>query len=276
MTFTESTLFRDCALSGKKAGNKEVTAETYQAVWKALQAWVESQFLIKKGCHITGMCSLTWRRSGSSKEGLLRPAFVPVEAFIKSNNIQWRGLCPAPNELVSCEDINFAKIAIRFSQDLNKDMVFTCSRHMFSKIGSAIATGTDVKIDFKVGTLFGKDRKIDFAFSSEFSRARCTPSQDMGDASATIAPQTSPSMPPGRGAVPAEATTKVDTMAVTARLTGAPAPLSFREVKERKASARQQKACLPGMCTCQVSTRRRRYVHLPGKHSPVQVCAPAR
>ncbi|KAK3276623.1 hypothetical protein CYMTET_15319, partial [Cymbomonas tetramitiformis] len=76
--------------------------------------------------------------------------------------------------------------------------------------------------------------------------ARCTPSQDMGDASATIAPQTSPSMPPGRGAVPAEATTKVDTMAVTARLTGAPAPLSFREVKERKASARQQKACLPG------------------------------
>jgi len=148
-----------------------VTEETYFQVLAAIHKWIASQFTIRKGACVSGMCTLTWRKvTKLNNEAVLRPVFIPMESFIKAHNLQWREIAPTPEEVVKAEDINFAKIAIRFSENLNKDTVFTCTRHLQSQIGKALASGTEVAISLGVGCLFAKDRKLDFAFTAEVSR----------------------------------------------------------------------------------------------------------
>eukprot|EP00959_Pyramimonas_sp_CCMP1952_P164395 3436775-Pyramimonas_sp.AAC.2 len=169
MTYTEKDLFRDAAAFGRRSGNKETTELVYQDVWKAVLKWIQSQFTIRKGACLSGMCTLTFTKTTKlSQERILRPMFVPVDSFVKANNLQWRGLTQGDN--IKSEDINFAKIAIRFSGTLNKDTTFTCTRHMFAQIGKVLSTGTEVDINFGVGSLVARDRKVDFQFASEWAR----------------------------------------------------------------------------------------------------------
>ena len=54
--------------------------------------------------------------------------------------------------MCSCEDINFAKLAIRYSQNLNKDTVFHCVRAALSRAGAEMAKGGEVNAGERDGT----------------------------------------------------------------------------------------------------------------------------
>jgi hypothetical protein len=44
------------------------------------------------------------------------------------------------------EEVNFHKIAMRYSQTLTKDAVFSCLKGIISRIGKAMMTGQHVKV----------------------------------------------------------------------------------------------------------------------------------
>mmetsp|Transcript_9453 Transcript_9453/g.25654 ORF Transcript_9453/g.25654 Transcript_9453/m.25654 type:complete len:138 (+) Transcript_9453:330-743(+) len=102
-----------------------------------------------------------WRvesEKGDSK--LLRPIFILSESFGKSHNLRYKKGTPKLPGLVGCEDINYAKLAIRFTSTLSKDNVYTAMRDLVQKLGSTIADGRDVRVDFRVGRLVAKDKRV--------------------------------------------------------------------------------------------------------------------
>uniref|UniRef100_A0A7S3GMD0 CCDC81 HU domain-containing protein n=2 Tax=Palpitomonas bilix TaxID=652834 RepID=A0A7S3GMD0_9EUKA len=112
-----------------------------------------------------------WRvesEKGDSK--LLRPIFILSESFGKSHNLRYKKGTPKLPGLVGCEDINYAKLAIRFTSTLSKDNVYTAMRDLVQKLGSTIADGRDVRVDFRVGRLVAKDKRVDFLFDPEFQK----------------------------------------------------------------------------------------------------------
>jgi nucleoid DNA-binding protein len=62
------------------------------------------------------------------------------------------------------EEINFHKIAMRYSNTLTKDVVFSCLREIFTRIGKAMMTGKHVQIFCGVGDFVSRDRKAEFIF----------------------------------------------------------------------------------------------------------------
>ena len=64
------------------------------------------------------------------------------------------------------EDINFSKIAIKYSNVLSKDMVQTCLKHLLSEIGNKLASGCTISIDFGFGKLKAKARTVSFVFGA--------------------------------------------------------------------------------------------------------------
>jgi hypothetical protein len=99
------------------------------------------------------------------------------------------------------EEINFSKIAYRYSQCLSKDIVFVLTRRFFTRLGHAIAEGQKVSVDIGVGTIVASERKLNFFFKSDFSRrvvhksGRALICDDAG-ACALQPPPTPPSTPP--------------------------------------------------------------------------------
>ena len=59
------------------------------------------------------------------------------------------------------------KIIIRFAKTITKDHVFSAMRDIVQSIGVVLADGRPVDLQFSVGNLVGKDRKIKFVFIPE-------------------------------------------------------------------------------------------------------------
>ncbi len=95
-----------------------------------------------------------------------RPAFVLSPAFKRQYQLpKKKGLLPPT--LAPAETINFHKLAIRYSESLTKDMMFTNFRDLVRKIGEVVGSGKRVKIEFAVGVLTAKDRKTRFDFDAD-------------------------------------------------------------------------------------------------------------
>ena len=65
------------------------------------------------------------------------------------------------------EEINYTRLAIKFSESLTKDLIFSGSRDMISHIGRACGARDKVCIDFSFGKLVCKRRKLKFKFAAE-------------------------------------------------------------------------------------------------------------
>lgn len=62
--------------------------------------------------------------------------------------------------MVGCEDVNYAKLAIRFTANLTKDNVFSALRDLVQRLGAAISEGKDVRVDFRVGRLVARGKNV--------------------------------------------------------------------------------------------------------------------
>ena len=63
------------------------------------------------------------------------------------------------------EEINHSKLAIKFTNNLTKDMVFCSLRDIIRKIGDFVARGYEFTIPFTFGLLMVKERRVRFEFS---------------------------------------------------------------------------------------------------------------
>lgn len=56
-------------------------------------------------------------------------------------------------------------LAIKFSNSLTKDMVFSGLRDTIKKIGEFVDRGYEIEIPFTFGTLTAKERRVKFEFN---------------------------------------------------------------------------------------------------------------
>jgi len=146
-------------------------------VWESYNSWALDVMLKKKGADAPTFGSLTFeffanknQDSGDSDNYQMRckPVFILSETFKRQYQLpkQKNGSNLTPT-LSSSETINFHKLALRYSKELTKDMIFTGFRDIVRKIGELIGSGKQVKLAFGVGVLTSKDRVADFLFNAD-------------------------------------------------------------------------------------------------------------
>lgn len=78
-----------------------------------------------------------------------------------------------PN-LAKSEEINYSKLAIKFSKTLTKDMIFSGLRDILHKIGDYVDRSYEFEIEFAFGLLLSKERRVRFDFNFlRLTQVRC-------------------------------------------------------------------------------------------------------
>jgi len=169
-----------CALPAKRRLKGNITSgEAFDQLWHALNRWMKELLEEGRGVNVHNFARFSWQTHkpyiGEKGKGRyakqLRPSFELADSFVRQHNILLKAQkTPMPLETAPCEDINFTKLAIRFTDNLSKDAMFSGMRDVLRILGRAIGatqTQTKVAIDFDVGTLFAKQRKVWFVFDRE-------------------------------------------------------------------------------------------------------------
>ncbi|RHY14919.1 hypothetical protein DYB34_008977 [Aphanomyces astaci] len=145
-----------CAAEKKK--------ETLEEVWAALNAWIEARYNEGKGVNVAPFCKISWETVTISRNTRkLRPIFILHETYAKTYGLHYKKRITAP-DIAALEDINFTKIAIKFSKNLNKDTVFCGVRDLLHKIGEIASTGAQMSIDMALGKIVAKNRTVHMLF----------------------------------------------------------------------------------------------------------------
>jgi hypothetical protein len=176
MTFGVEELILDASRVKGKDGNPQPGLErNCRDVWAALCRWIVESIEKGKGVSIPYFLRLSWRL----EEGIdtfpksYKPVWSFSENFMHAHKLLLHKHAARHVEdsfWSKMEEINFSKIAYRYSQCLSKDIVFVLTRRFFTRLGHAIAEGQKVSLDVGVGTLVASDRKLNFFFKSDFSR----------------------------------------------------------------------------------------------------------
>jgi hypothetical protein len=113
--------------------------------------------------------TFTWelKPDESTGEILCRPIFMINESFAKDFRVKRQKVSYFPN-LAPNEEVNFSKLAIKFTRSLTKDMVFSSVRDIMRKIGEFISRDYQLEVPFSFGALIIKNRRIKFVF--DYSR----------------------------------------------------------------------------------------------------------
>lgn len=68
-------------------------------------------------------------------------------------------------QVTRTEEVNYSMLAIKYSNTLTKDMVFSGIRDIIKKIGDFVYRSYDMEIQFSFGVLKSKERRIKFEFN---------------------------------------------------------------------------------------------------------------
>merc|ERR1719181_304333 len=100
-----------------------------------------------KGVHIPMFAKITWEFSDDDTGGVkVRPVFTLTEDFCRSHKLPYKKPTDAEaaahaESRAACSELNLSALALRHSQTLTKDMVFTNLRDIFRKLGELVARG---------------------------------------------------------------------------------------------------------------------------------------
>ncbi|OQR90854.1 hypothetical protein ACHHYP_05171 [Achlya hypogyna] len=163
--YTLRNLLQDC--SGKMTRTScaaDKKKETLEEVWLALNAWVEARYNDGKGVHIAPFGKISWETITIGRNTRkVRPIFLLNDTFGKTYGLQYKKRLTVPI-IAAIEDINFTKLAIKFSKNLTKDTVFCGVRDLLHKIGEIAATGAQMTIEMTIGKIVAKNRAIHMLF----------------------------------------------------------------------------------------------------------------
>jgi len=180
--YTLGSLCEDVAnkRGGVKGASDGVTAHDFSEVWTAMARYATACMEQKRGLHLQPLCKLGWlvepARVGSNAAPKYRPHFQLTEQFCRSSAMTQAAaqkLCKPPaGELCPFEDFNFSKAAIKFSNQMTKDQVFSGTKALVQRLAEVVADGRDVQILFgDLGTLVCRgDREPHFTFAPEVYR----------------------------------------------------------------------------------------------------------
>lgn len=132
--------------------------------WKALNAWILSRFEIGRGVVILNFGKISWESNTDIKNVVMRrPTFLISESFSKTHGLPFKRKLKALS-LAPMEDINFTKLAIKYSNSMTKDVVFCAVRDIIARLGIVIGAGKMVNIQMSIGRLIAKDRVVTMEF----------------------------------------------------------------------------------------------------------------
>lgn len=155
------------------AKDSEAGAPELLEVWATVVRYLQSCMEQKRGLAINNFCRIGWqiekRRSGF--KAIYRPYAQFTEqfcrAYVSPEAARKHVTTPATNELSPFEEFNFSKAAIKFSNSLTKDQVFSGLRSLVLRIGEAVSEGKEVDLTLgEVGRFIckgDKDPRILFA-----------------------------------------------------------------------------------------------------------------
>eukprot|EP00933_Yihiella_yeosuensis_P004938 TRINITY_DN10934_c0_g4_i1.p1 TRINITY_DN10934_c0_g4~~TRINITY_DN10934_c0_g4_i1.p1 ORF type:complete len:536 (+),score=127.51 TRINITY_DN10934_c0_g4_i1:99-1706(+) len=158
---------RRSKVQSKDGGNE--SPQDYAEVWSTFVTYVKSCLDQRRGLHLSSFCKIAWITTRSANKAQ-KPFFQFTDQFVRtylSSEAARKASLPPPGELSAIEDFNFSKAAIKYSNQLTKDQVFTLLKIMCQRLGELIAEGKEVSIPFgDMGKLVCRgDRDPRFAFS---------------------------------------------------------------------------------------------------------------
>jgi hypothetical protein len=178
--YTLKDLIEDCV--NKKSRTdlpRNAKRKVLGEIWEAMNLWIDSQFDKGQGVNIPQFGKISWETVEVNLNGekKTRPYFNLTEMFCRGNGVPFKKRVTDPM-LAKCAEINMSILAIRHSQTLTKDQVFTGLRDIFQQLGTVIATGRKVKIQFHVGQLVSKERKVAMLFDVQRFREYLTSGEE--------------------------------------------------------------------------------------------------
>ncbi len=192
MSYTFEHVLDECV--AEKASNTapEAKRSMYEEAFQALNVWIESRLSKRKGAEIGSFGTFTWEmKTTEDGEDQMRPIFLIADSFVKDHRVKQQRIHYYPKTATN-EEINHSKLAIKFTVNLTKDMVFCSLRDVIRKIGDFVARGYEFTVPFSFGTFMAKERRVKFEFS--FSRfANILPAGVMSSNNATDSEELIPS-----------------------------------------------------------------------------------
>lgn len=122
--------------------------------------------------HIATFASISWEACTNSRnQPRLRPALVLSDTFLKTYSLSQKparvASASSTAALAPLEDINFTKIAIKFSRRLTKDLVFCDVRDLLQRLGQVAGSGAALSVAFCFGRLVAKNRCVSVLFDPQ-------------------------------------------------------------------------------------------------------------
>lgn len=173
MSYTLDNLLQDAASKRGKVAGADSDLNNYVEAWNAYVRYLTSCLEQRRGLNLPSFCKIGWMtekkmvQGGKSKSV---PFFQLGEQFARAYCPQEVGKTKivGDREVSAFEDFNFSKAAIKHSQQLTKDQVFTGLKALLQQLGEACSDGKDIDIALEgVGRLIVKDREPRFSFSHQ-------------------------------------------------------------------------------------------------------------
>lgn len=172
--YTAEALFQDVAQRrGQVQKGHDMSASDYAEVWNAFAKYVSFCLEQRRGLTLSTFCKIGWQAERRLNSSAYRPFFQLSEQFcraylsqeairrVNSQAVQSSDLCPF-------EDFNFSKAAIRFSQQLTKDQVFTGLRSLTQRLGEVVSEGRELEVVLgDLGKLVSRGAEPRFVFAQE-------------------------------------------------------------------------------------------------------------
>lgn len=124
----------------------------YAEVWSAFTSYIKACMAEKRGLHMPLFCKIGWRVDRRSKgSASVRPFFQLTDqfcrAYLSAEAVKKHQQQMVPEkDVCQLEEFNFSKAAIKYSQQLTKDQVFTGLRAIIQRLGELVAEGKDGEI----------------------------------------------------------------------------------------------------------------------------------
>ena len=150
--------------------SKQAPEEEYREVWDTLNRYIGACLDAKKGLNVTNFCKIGYQleNRNSVSKTKLKPHFQLAESLAKAYNVDKKSGTPlSEKDLVPCEEFNFSKAAIKYSNVLTKDTVFCGLKYMVQQVGETIAKGGKLNLAFEHGKLLADERKVRFVFRAD-------------------------------------------------------------------------------------------------------------
>lgn len=155
--YTLATLLEDVAQKRGRLLAKECGSTgplEYSEVWNAFTAYVKACLSERRGLHLPQLCRIGWRVDRKSKgNASYRPFFQLTDQFCQQNLSEpaykkHKQQAIPEADMVTIEEFNYSKAAIKYSQQLTKDQMFTGLRAIAQRIGELVGEGKDGDISF--------------------------------------------------------------------------------------------------------------------------------